>query len=123
MKWLGRLALAILIAACSTEAPRVTRDWTAYTGTLPAVGGAAERTARLTLRDNGTAAVQLSSPGPAGDYFADGKWQQVENAIVIELSGAAPARLVFRRSGDLLIGKEWDRALWGDKEPVLYVVR
>jgi len=113
---------AFLAAACSTPPP-VTRDFTAYAATLSSTGAGAGRTARVTLRDNGAAAVQISSPGPSGDFFSEGRWQQADNTLVIELSGASPARLVFRASGDLLIGKEYDRALWGESEPVLYRVR
>jgi hypothetical protein len=114
---------ALLAGACSNAPPPVLRDYTAYSGTLPASGGAPERATRLTLRQDGTAGVQLSSPGPSGDFFGEGKWQQVDNTIVIELSGASAGRLVFRASGDLLIGREWDRSLWGEAEPVLYRVR
>jgi hypothetical protein len=124
MRFVGTLAIvAALAAACTGLPPTVVRNSTAYTGTLPTAGGSSERTARVTLREDGSAAVQLSSPVPAGDFFAEGTWQQADNAIVIELSSAAPERLVFRRSGDLMIGKEWDRALWGEAEPVLYLVR
>jgi hypothetical protein len=123
MRFGGALAIvAALAAACTSLPPTVLRDYTAYTGTLPTAGGRSERTARVTLREDGTAAVQLSSPELAGDFFAEGKWQQRDNAIVIELSNAVPGRLVFRRSGDLMVGKEWDRALWGEAEPVLYRV-
>ena len=124
MKWLSSLALAAgLAVACSTEAPRVVRDSTAYAATLSSTGSGAGRTARVTLGDSGGAAVQISSPGPSGDFFGEGKWQQADNTVVIELAGPSPGRLVFRRSGDLLIGREWDRALWGEREPVLYRVR
>ena len=123
MKFVYGLTLAAVVAAaCSNEPPAVVRDYTAYTTTYRVAGGA-ERTARVTLRENGTAAVQLSSPGPSVDFFGDGKWQQADNTVIIELSSPSPRRLVFRASGELLIGKEWDRALWGEKEPVLYRVR
>ena len=123
MKWICQLVMAAALAAGCSTPPPVTRDFTAYAATLSSTGAGAGRTARVTLRDNGGAAVQISSPGPSGDFFGEGKWQQADNTIVIELSGAAPARLVFRASGDLLIGKEYDRALWGESEPVLYRVR
>lgn len=123
MRFVGTLALAALLAACSNAPPAVVRDYTAYAGTLPAADVGGERTARVTLRDGGTAAVQLSSPGPSGDFFGEGKWRQADSDIVIELADGSSGRLVFKRSGDLLIGKEWGRGLWGDKEPVLYRVR
>ena len=123
MRLLRTLAIAAVLAACSSEPPRVVGDSTAYAATLSSTGAGAGRTARVTLRENGAAAVQISSPGPSGDFFGEGKWQQADNTIVIELSGASPGRLVFRASGDLLIGREWDRVLWGDSEPVLYRVR
>jgi hypothetical protein len=123
VRFVGTLALAAVLAACSNAPPAVVRDYTSYSGTVPALDGGRERTARVTLRDDGSAGVQLSSPGPSGDFFGEGKWRQADNGLVIELAGVSPPALVFRRTGDLLIGKEWDRALWGDKEPVLYRVR
>ncbi|HET7365800.1 MAG TPA: hypothetical protein VFJ70_19685 [Burkholderiales bacterium] len=108
-----------LVAACAYEPPPVARDYTVYTGTLPSTSGGSERTARVTLRDDGGAAVQVSSWGPGSDFFAVGKWQQTDGGIVIELTSAPGGRLVFRRSGDLMLGRQWDRALWGDREPVL----
>ena len=119
MRFVSTLAAAALAAACTTPPP-VTRDFTAYSATLSSTGAGAGRTARVTLRDNGAAAVQISTPGPSGDFFGEGKWRQADNTLVIELSGATPRRLVFKASGDLLIGQEWDRELWGDREPVLY---
>ena len=119
MRFLVTVALgAALLAACAYEPPPVARDYTAYTGTLPSTDGR-ERTARITLRDDGGAAVQVTSWGPGGDFFAEGKWQQADGGIVIELTSAPGGRLVFRRSGDLMLGREWNRALWGDSEPVL----
>jgi hypothetical protein len=120
----GTLAIvAVLAAACTGLPPTVLRDYAAYTGRLPSAAGSSERTARVTLREGGFAAVQLSSAAPGGDFFAEGTWQQADNAIVIELSSALPERLVFRRSGNLMIGKQWNRALWGEAQPVLYLVR
>jgi hypothetical protein len=115
------LSAVLIAAACSSDLPLVARDYTAYAGTLPSARGGGERTARVTLRDGGAAAVQLSSPAPGGDFFAEGTWQQKDDHIVIELASAG--RLVFRRSGELMLGREWDRALWGETEPVLHRVR
>lgn len=123
MKIPSLLSAVLIVAACSSDLPPVARDYTAYSGTLPPASGSGERTARVTLRDGGAAAVQLSSPAPGGDFFAEGTWQQKDEHIVIELASAPPARLVFLLSGDLMLGREWDRALWGDKEPVLHLVR
>src|SRR3954465_14476303 len=107
------LALAaLLVGACSSAPPPLVRDYTAYVGTLPPGSGGTERTARLTLRDGGVAAVQLSAPAPGGDFFAEGTWQQRDDGVVIELTSPRPERLVFRRSGDLILGRECDRALY-----------
>ena len=123
MRFPGLALAALLAAACSSAPPPLVRDYTSYAGTLPPASGGGERTARVTLREGGVAAVQLSSPGPGGDFFAEGTWQQRDDGVVIELTSPRPERLVFRRSGDLMLGREWDRALWGEKEPVLYRVR
>ena len=124
MRFLRAPALAAVLAvACSSPPPPLVRDYTAYAGTLSPASGGSERTMRVTLKDGGAAAVQVSSPGPSGDFFADGTWQLVDGRIVIELPSTPAARLVFRRSGELMLGREWDRALWGEKEPVLYRVR
>jgi len=117
------LSAVLIAAACSSDLPPVARDYTVYAGTLPSESGGSERTARVTLNDSGAAAVQLSSPAPGGDFFAEGTWQQKDDHIVIELASAPPGRLVFRRSGELMLGREWDRALWGEREPVLHLVR
>lgn len=85
------------------------------------VSGQGERTARLTLKDDGVAAVQLSSPGRPSEFFAEGTWRRTDDGFVIELPGAAD-RLAFRRSGNLIIAKEWDPARWGNEAPVLYLV-
>lgn len=123
MKIFTAVCALLIVAACISEPPPVARDSTVYAGTLPSARGAGERTARVTLRDDGGAAVQVSAWGPGRDFFAEGKWQQADDGIVIELTSAPPERLVFRRSGELLLGREWDRALWGETEPVLHLVR
>jgi hypothetical protein len=123
MRFPSLLLAAVVAAACSSPPPPVTRDFTAYEATLSSTGAGGGRTARITLRQDGGAAVQVSSPGPSGDFFSEGTWREVDKKIVIELSGAASGQLVFSRSGDLMIGREWDRALWGEAEPVLYRVR
>ena len=123
MKIPSVLSAVLIAAACTSDLPPVARDYTVYAGTLPSEGGGRERTARVTLRDDGGAAVQLSAWGPGDDFYAEGKWQQADDGIVIELASAPPGRLVFRRSGELLLAREWDRALWGEKEPVLHLVR
>jgi len=123
MKCLRTLALVItFVAACSNAPPPVTHTYTVYTGTLAATSEGRERQARVTLQEDGRAAVQLSSWG-GGDFFAEGTWRQANDGIVIDLPGAPAGRLVFRRAGDLMLGREWDRTLWGEKEPVLYLVR
>jgi hypothetical protein len=113
------LCLAASLSACGV-AP-VARHYTAYTGTVGSVSGQGERTARLTLKDGGVAAVQLSSPGRPSEFFAEGTWRRTDDGFVIELPGAAD-RLAFRRSGNLIIAKEWDPARWGNEAPVLYLV-
>ncbi len=104
MKIPSLLSAVLIAAACSSDLPPVARDYTVYAGTLPSESGGSERTARVTLNDSGT-------------------WQQKDDHIVIELASAPPGRLVFRRSGELMLGREWDRALWGEREPVLHLVR
>ena len=114
--------IALLLGACSSTPSTNTGAKDAiYLGALPATFGAGdERNARLTLRSGGDASVQATFYEPPSRFFAMGQWKADGDRIVIDLA-APPQRLVFARSGQQLVAREWDRAVWGEKgPPVLY---
>jgi hypothetical protein len=112
------LAAALLVIGCASADVAGT-----YAGALADAKGR-EHEVRVTLKPDGAAALQASFPDRPGQFFAEGIWQQSEKRIVIELASESPERLVFARSGNLLVAREWNPALWGERGPgVLYRVR
>jgi hypothetical protein len=114
-------ALVLLVAACSSTPQTVALNAGIYTGAAPVKVGAGDETQmRLTLRPDGDAAVQVTFPQRPATFFAQGRWQESGDRIVIEVP-AQSQRMVFSRSGDQLVAREWDRSLWGEADPpVLY---
>jgi len=107
----------LLLGACSS-APRVEGvPGAVYAGTERVRGVGDERQLRITLRADGAAAVQTTFPQRTESYFAEGTWQEMKGSIVLDFGGVAAERLVFDRSGDLLIPREWDRTVWGQGGP------
>lgn len=88
-----------------------------YEGVSPAASGG-ERYVRVTLKDDGSAALStmFSGAGPAG-ALAVGKWQREDGTIEIQLEEPRAQRMVFRRAGNDLLPREWDRTVWGDAGP------
>ena len=112
-------AFAVLIAACAASGIPGT-----YEAVQPAASGGGERHIRVTLRPDGFAAVSSAFSGRPSRFLAEGAWQSAGSEITVNLGGERPARMVFRRAGDQLIGREWDPSVWGEKGPgVLYRVR
>ena len=117
-----RLALlaALLVAACATTNPIAGT----YVGGLEATKEISERKVRVTLKPDGGATVQASFADRPVRLLAEGTWQAAQENVVIELTSGQRERLVFKRSGQQLVGREWDRAFWGAGGPgVLYPVR
>jgi hypothetical protein len=103
------LAVTALAAGCATtQAPGT------YEVILPAAD-AGERHVRVTLRPNGEAALSSAFSERPSRFLAQGTWKQDGNRIALDL--ANQEQLVFRLAGDQLVGKEWDRSLWGEKGP------
>ena len=111
------LAVIFLLAGCAT--PEVPGN---YEATLPE-GRGLERHVRLKLLADGRASVSTARWG-SFTYVAEGNWKRAnDRTVVLDLASAPPQRLVFQHGGDLLVTKEWDRSIWGDKGPgVLYRV-
>jgi hypothetical protein len=107
-----------LLAACAT--PDIPGN---YEGTLE-VGRDSERHVRVKLQPDGRAAVSTARWG-SFSFAAEGGWKRANDGLlVIELTGTSPQRIAFQHGGDLLVAKQWDHALWGDRGPgVLYRVR
>ena len=88
-----------------------------YQGVSPAASGG-ERYVRVTLNEDGSAALSttFSGAGPAG-ALALGKWKRDGGTIDIQLEAPRPEHMVFRRAGNDLLPREWDRTIWGDAGP------
>ena len=81
-----------------------------------------ERHVRVRLMDDGRAAVSTARFGSFA-YSAEGAWKRNDKMVVVDLKSSPPQRLVFQHGGDLLVPKEWDRSVWGERGPgVLYRV-
>jgi hypothetical protein len=88
---------------------------------LPAASGGAEREVRITLYGDGRAALTSAFIDRPSRSLAEGGWQASGNEVVVSLE---KERLVFRRAGDQLQTREWDRSLWGEAGPgTLFRVR
>jgi len=89
-----------------------------YQGVSPAASGGGERFVRVTLREDGSAALSTTfSGGRSEDALALGKWKNDGGTIEVQLEEPRAERMVFRRAGNDLLPREWDRALWGDAGP------
>jgi hypothetical protein len=89
-----------------------------YQGVLPAASGGGERFVRVTLKDGGSAALNSTfSGGGREGALALGKWQRDGGTIEIQLEEPSAERMVFRRAGNDLLPREWDRTIWGDAGP------
>jgi hypothetical protein len=92
-----------------------------YHAMLPAASGGAEREVRVTLHGDGRAALTSAFMDRPSRFLAEGTWQASGSEVVVSLERE---RLVFRRAGDQLQTREWDRALWGEAGPgTLFRVR
>jgi len=105
-------AAGVLAAACATTDVAGT-----YEAVLPAASGGGERHIRVTLRPDGFAAVSSAFSGRPSRFLAEGAWESAGSEVTVNLGGERPARMVFRRAGDQLIAREWDRSLWGEAGP------
>ena len=89
-----------------------------YQGVLPAASGGGERFVRVTLKEDGSAALSTTfSGGGAEGTLALGKWKNDGGTIDIQLEEPRAERMVFRRAGNDLLPREWDRTVWGDAGP------
>lgn len=105
------LGAAALLAACGT-----TQLPGNYEGTL-VEGRDLERHVRLKLQDDGRASVSTARWG-SFSYFAEGSWKRsTDRLLMVDLASVPPQRLVFQYGGELLVAKEWDRAVWGERGP------
>ena len=103
----GALALA-LVAGCASEVG-------IYAGVLPS-GDDGDRHVRLTLKQDGTAAISAAFSGRPSRFLAEGQWTRDGRRIIL-VPQNGPGRMVFRRSGDYLVAEEWDRSRWGPVGP------
>lgn len=89
-----------------------------YQGVSPAASGGGERYVRITLKEDGSAALSttFSGAGPEGK-LALGRWKRDNGTIAVELEAPRAERMVFRRAGNDLLPREWDRTIWGDAGP------
>lgn len=76
-----------------------------------------ERTVRVALKPDGFAALSTMFSSRPTRWLSEGTWRDERGAITLELRGDQPGRLVFRRAGDQLVAREWDRAVWGEQGP------
>lgn len=104
-----RLAAALLLAGCAAAT-----DVGTYEAVLPAASGGGEQHLRVTLEQSGAAALTSTFSGRLGGFLVEGTWQREGNRITLKLEKHS---MVFQRSGDLLVAKEWDRTVWGEKGP------
>ena len=110
-------ALVLLLAGCAASAPGT------YEVIQPAAN-AGELHVRVTLRPDGVGVLSGAFSGRPSRYLAEGSWKQEDKRVVLSLGGPRPERLVFDLSGDQLIAREWDRAIWGETGPgVLFRIR
>ena len=80
----------------------------------------AERHVIVRLAADGKASVSTLRWG-SFSFSGEGGWKRTDKMVVVELASPSPQRIVFQHGGDLLIPKDWDRSLWGDRGPgVLY---
>lgn len=108
---LTALAATALVVGCATS--QVPGN---YEATLPE-GRDAERQVRLRLQENGRASVSTARWG-SFSYFAEGTWKRAaDRTVVVDLASTPPQRLVLQPSGNMLLPKQWDRAIWGDRGP------
>jgi hypothetical protein len=113
------LLLALALSGCAINVGG------SYQGVLPAASGGGERFVRVTLKEDGSAALSTTFSGgrPEGT-LALGKWKNDAGTIEIQLEEPRAERMVFRRAGNDLLPREWDRTIWGDAGPgVLTSVR
>ena len=104
--------LLSLVAGCATNLGG------SYQGVSPVASGAGERFVRVSLKEDGSAAVSTTySGGQSGSAFALGKWTRDGGTIEIQLEEPRAERLLFRRAGDDLLPREWDRTTWGEAGP------
>ena len=89
-----------------------------YQGVSPSASGGGERFVRVTLKEDGSAALSTTFSGgrPEG-ALALGKWKNDGGTIEIQLEEPRAERVVFRRAGNDLLPREWDRTVWGDAGP------
>ena len=104
--------LLALLCGCATNLGG------SYQGVLPAASGGGERFVRVTLNDDGSAALSttFSGAGQAG-ALALGQWKREDGTIEIQLDEPRAERMVFRRAGNDLLPREWDRTIWGEAGP------
>ena len=103
-----------LLAGCAT-----TQIPGKYEGTLP-MGKEAERHVIVRLAADGKASLSAAQWGSLS-YVAEGGWKRADKLVVVELTSTPPQRIVFQHGGNLLVAKEWDRSVWGERGPgVLY---
>ena len=108
-----RLVAALLLAGCAAT------EIGTYEAVSPAASGG-ERHVRVTLRQDGAAAVTSAYSDQSNRFFAEGTWQREGRIITVNLEKQA---MVFQYASELLLAKEWDRTLWGENGPgVLYRV-
>jgi len=82
-----------------------------YEGSIP-VKGSDARKLTLTLQQDGTAEFRDAAEKKAG------QWSVQKQDLGVTLTGSR-APLQWRVKGNLLAPKEWDRAVYGKKGPVL----
>ena len=111
MRTTALFALALL-AGCAVNVGG------SYQGVLPAASGGGERFVRVTLKEDGSAALSTTFSGGRPDgVLALGKWKNDSGTIEIQLEEPRAERMVFRRAGNDLLPREWDRTIWGDAGP------
>ena len=89
-----------------------------YQGVLPAAGGGGERFVRVTLKEDGSAALSTAFSGARTDAaLALGQWKNDGGTIEIRFEEPRAERMVFRRAGQDLLPREWDRETWGEAGP------
>ena len=111
-------AAALLAAACAITDPTGT-----YETMLPAASAGGVRYVRVSLSQDGFAAVSSSFSGRPSRFLGEGTWERAGTLVTVNLGGPRAERMVFRHAGDQLVGHEWNHATWGEAGPgVLYRV-